>query len=59
MQDLPRFISDQERLGRVVRISEPVDPVGEASARLAREEGRSVITSAIGAAAAMTLTKTW
>jgi 2,5-furandicarboxylate decarboxylase 1 len=43
MQDLPSFIAGQERLGRVVRISEPLDPVGEAGARLAREEGRIVV----------------
>ena len=43
MRDLRGFIQEQERLGRVLRVSEPVDPVGEAGRILSRSEGRIVV----------------
>lgn len=43
MKDLPGFIAEQEAAGRVVRVAEQLDPVGEAGAAIATREGRLVI----------------
>lgn len=43
MKTLRKFIEEQEALGRVQRITEPVDPRGEASRVLARTQGRIVV----------------
>jgi len=43
MSDLRTFLEEQERAGRVLRVPEELDPVGEAGAALARHEGRIAI----------------
>ncbi|MBN2195853.1 MAG: UbiD family decarboxylase [Polyangiaceae bacterium] len=43
MKDLAGFIAEQERLGRVVHVQEEVDPVREAGAAIAAQEGRIVV----------------
>ncbi len=43
VQDLTSFISEQERLGRVVRVTEELDPRYAAGAELERLEGRIVL----------------
>jgi len=43
MTDLRRFIEQQDGRGRVCRIDDELDPVGEAGAALAASEGRIVI----------------
>ncbi len=47
MTDLRDFIEQQDALGRVVRIADPLDPVVEAGAVLAAHEGRIVILDQI------------
>ncbi len=43
MTDLRTFIEQQERAGRVIRVADELDPVGDAGAALARHEGRIVV----------------
>ncbi len=43
MTDLRTFIGEQERAGRVIHVADELDPVGEAGAALARNEGRIVV----------------
>jgi len=43
MTDLRAFIHEQEQLGRVARVTEQLDPVGQAGAALAAGEGQIVV----------------